>query len=233
MTAVAEDKILEIAGVPHYLARASVKTTAGVLLLPHVYGVDGFCRDFADELAGRGLTTLVWNPYPELEMGAAFTEGNRPPRRPDEPTMKALAGCVDVMESKLGLDAIATIGFCMGGRFVLLFGAREPRLKAGVACYASVPAQRSPGQELEPVDEVAKITAPLMLVYPGKDRVTPNAVFAQLQTNLQSRNVETTILHYPLAEHGFMHDPNPANDAATASAKPQIFGFFNAHLGAR
>ena len=230
MTAVAENKILDIAGVPHYLAKASTKTTAGVLLLPHVYGVDGFCQEFAEELAGRGLTTLVWNPYPELEMGAEFAEDNRPARRADEPTMQKLGACVDVMQGKLGLASIATIGFCMGGRFVLLFGAREPRLRAGVACYASVPAQRNPGQDLEPVQEAAKITAPLMLVYPGRDRVTPTAVFVQLQTALQSRPVETTILHYPHAGHGFMHDPSPENDAATASAKPQIFGFFNAHL---
>src|SRR5580700_4965758 len=106
MTAVAENKIIEIAGVPHYLAKAPAKTTAGVLLLPHVYGVDHFCQDFAEGLAARGLTTLVWNPYPELEMGTPFAEGNRPPRRPDEPTMTMLGACVDTLQSKLGLDAI-------------------------------------------------------------------------------------------------------------------------------
>jgi carboxymethylenebutenolidase len=228
MTAVAENKVLEIAGVPNYLARASTKTTAGVLLLPHVYGVDEFCQEFAETLAARGLTTLVWNPYPELEMGAAFTD--RPPRRKDGPTMTALGGCVDAMRADLGLEQIATIGFCMGGRFVLLFGAREPRLRAAVACYASVPAELSPGQELDPVTEAGKIGCPLMLVYPGQDRVTPRPVFERLQTALEARPVETTILHYPSAEHGFMHAPSPANDAATATARPQIYGFFEAHL---
>jgi len=232
MTAVAENKVLEIAGVPHYLARSATKTTTGVLLLPHVYGVDAFCQEFAETLAARGLTTLVWNPYPELEMGADFGE-NRPPRRKDEPTMATLAGCVDVMQGQLGLESIAAIGFCMGARFVLLFGAREARLKAGVACYASVPAQRSPGQDLEPVAEAARIECPLMLIYPGQDRVTPRPVFERLQTALESRTVETTILHYPKAEHGFMHAPSPDNDAATKTALPQIYGFFDAHLGGK
>jgi len=68
------------------------------------------------------------------------------------------------------------------------------------------------------------------LIYPGLDHVTPRPVFEALQAMLQGRAVETSIIHYPDAEHGFMHTPSPANDAATRSATPQIYGFFDAHL---
>lgn len=225
---VTTDRTIDIAGIPHYLARAAAATTAGVLLLPHVYGIDEFVQDFADGLAERGLTTLAWNPYPELPMGAAFTD--RPPRPNDGATMKTLAACVDTMGTELGLSAVATIGFCMGGRYALLFGTHEPRLRAAVACYPSIPAQRSPGQDIEPVPAAAGIACPVQVVYPGQDRVTSRPVFQALQAMLQGRSVETTILFYPEAEHGFMHTPSPVNDAATKTALPQIYAFLDTHL---
>lgn len=223
------EETIEVAGVPHLVVRPATPGPGGVLLLPHVMGVDEFVRDFAKGLAERGLTALVWNPYPELPMGAEFKE--RPPRRKDEETMQTLTGLVDVMEQKLGLSKIATIGFCMGGRFVLLFGAREKRLRAAVACYASVPAQRSPGQDIEPVPVAGAIGCPVMLLYPSLDRVTPNPVFRALQEMLQGRKAPTTILHYPEAEHGFMHIHDPLNDEATRASLPQVYGFFEAYIG--
>jgi carboxymethylenebutenolidase len=228
MTTVTADKTMRIAGVPHYLARAATRTTAGVLLLPHVTGVDHFVTEFADELAARGLTTLAWNPYPDLPMGAEFKE--RPPRPKDEASLATMASCLDAMQGELGLREIATIGFCMGGRFVLLLAAREKRLRCGVACYPSIPAVRQAGQDLDPVPAAPAIACPLMVVYPGQDRVTPRPVFFALQALLQGRTAETSILYYPEAEHGFMHTPSPVNDAATRTAKPQIHAFFETHL---
>jgi carboxymethylenebutenolidase len=224
-----KEETIQIAGVPHFLVRAATPGTSGVLLLPHVLGVDEFSREFAKDLAERGMTTLVWNPYPDLPMGAEFKD--RPPRPVDEATLKTLAGLMDYMGSTLALTSIGTIGFCMGGRFVLLFGAREKRLRAAVACYASVPPQRSEGQDLEPVPAAAAIACPVLLAYPTLDHVTPRPVFEALQSMLQGRTAPTSILHYPEAQHGFMHRPGTVNDEATRTAKPQIYGFFEAFLG--
>ena len=187
------DQTIEIAGIPHFLARSATPTTAGVLLIPHVYGIDSFVQEFATELAGRGLTTLAWNPYPDLPMGAAFTD--RPKRPSDEAAMASLAGCLDVMSSKLGLKTFGTLGFCMGGRWVLLFGAQEPRLGAAVACYPSVPAQRGAEQSMEPVPASAGIACPVMVVIPA-DRVTPRPVFRAMQAMLQGCEAEMMIRYF-------------------------------------
>jgi carboxymethylenebutenolidase len=227
MTITAE-KTIEIAGVPHYLARSTVPTTAGVLLLPHVYGVDEFVREFADELAARGLTTLAWNPYPSLPMGASFTE--RPEKPTDENAMKLLGNCLDMMGSELGLSTVGTIGFCMGGRYALLFGARDARVRAVVASYPSIPAQRGKGQDMEPVPAAGAIACPVQVLYPGRDTVTPRPVFEALQAMLQGRPAPTTVLLYPNAEHGFMHATGPENDAATKLARPQVYTFLETHL---
>jgi carboxymethylenebutenolidase len=229
MTVTADNR-LEIGGVAHYLVRASRPTTAGVLLIPHVYGIDEFIRDFAEQLAARGMTTLAWNPYPHLPWGAPFTE--RPPRPRDEEALAAFAACADCMQQDLGLSTLGTLGFCMGGRWVLMFAAREPRMRAAVAAYPSLPAQRSDGQDIEPVPLTNAIACPVQLLYPGLDRVTPRPVFEATQAMLQGRSAETVILHYPEAEHGFMHSPGAANEAATRVARPQVYAFLEGHLTA-
>ena len=50
---IAAERTFEIDGVPHYLARSATPSTAGVLLLPHVYGVDEFCRDTLPKIAAK------------------------------------------------------------------------------------------------------------------------------------------------------------------------------------
>lgn len=227
---ITADRTFEIGGVPHYLARAAKPSGGGVLLLPHVYGVDEFCRDFADELAGRGLTTLVWHPYPELGLGEPFG-AERPPRRNDEAVMKILADCIDAMYDELSVTHFATLGFCMGARYALLFAAREARLSAAVACYPSLPAKRSAGQDFEPLPAASQIPCPVLVAYPGRDAVTPRPVFEALRVLLYARAAETTILFYPEADHGFMHAKGPANEAATKTARPQVLAYLDTYLG--
>jgi carboxymethylenebutenolidase len=226
-----KDNVIEIAGAKHYVARASVATTAGVLLLPTVAGIDDFACGYAESLAETGLTTLVWNPYPEVAMGSPLDDV-RPlsTKLNDAATAQTLSGCVDTLERELGVKTVATIGFCMGGRYVLVFAARERRLRAAVAVYPSVRAQRAQHQDVEPAIAAAAIACPVQMLYPGRDHVTPRAVFETLQAALQSRSVETSIQLYPDAEHGFFHHEGAANAAAARSARPQIEAFLKAHL---
>jgi carboxymethylenebutenolidase len=225
---ISSDCIIEVQGVQHYIARPPSSGGRAVLLLPHNQGIDEFVRGFADRLATRGLTTLAWNPYPGLKLGAPFSE--RPPRPDDHATVKMLSACIDTMETTLGITATAIVGFCMGGRFALIFGSQEPRARAVVACYPSLPVQRSPGQDIEPLPSAASIKCPVQLVYPGKDQVTSRPVFQALQGLLQGRASDTSVLYYPDAEHGFMHVPGPANDIATGNAVPQIDAFLDRYL---
>ena len=225
---ISSDNIIDVGGAQHYVARSASSNGRGVLLLPHNQGIDEFVSGFADRLAARGLTTLAWNPYPGIPLGEPFSE--RPPRPNDDATVKMLSACLDTMGSELGVSATAVVGFCMGGRFALIFGSYEPRLRAVVACYPSLPARRSPGQDIEPLPCAAGITSPVQMVYPGKDQVTSRPVFQALQALLQGRASDTSVLYYPDAEHGFMHVPSQTNDIATRDATPQIDAFLDTYL---
>lgn len=226
-----QDRTIEIGGIPHYLARAAEPTTAGVLLIPTIAGIDPFAQGFADAFAARGLTTAVWNPYPQVPIGTE-TAKVRPLAAAieDEATLASLSRCVDVMTGELGLEAIATVGFCMGGRFVLLLGAHEPRLRAGIAVYPSVRAELADAQTMDTVAAAARIPSPIQVFYPGRDHVTPRPVFEAIQGALQTRNAETAVAIYPEAKHGFFHNPGPENEAAARAARPLLYAFLDGHL---
>jgi carboxymethylenebutenolidase len=225
-----KEQFIEINGADHYLARAVRPTSAGMLLLPTVSGIDAFARGVADAFAGHGLTTIVWNPYPEVPVGTAAAEVRQLAERlTDAIAVRNITGCVDAFDS-LGVNAIATIGFCMGGRFALVCAARERRLRAAVAAYPSIHAEAKKHQEVDAVAASATIGCPVQVLYPGRDHVTPRPVFDALQAALQSRSAETSILFYPEAEHGFFHKPSAVNDAAARSARPQIAGFLESRL---
>ncbi|MGH7091379.1 MAG: dienelactone hydrolase family protein, partial [Stellaceae bacterium] len=128
---------IELEGASGFLVRAE-KQVGGIVLLPTIYGVNRFVRDFAQSLAAQGLTTLIWDPYsgdalPESYEAAAAKAA----RLRDIMSLDAMAICVDHLMSELRIDAVGTLGFCLGGRYVLLLAAREPRLVAAVAVYPS------------------------------------------------------------------------------------------------
>jgi carboxymethylenebutenolidase len=226
-------KQYEIDGAKLYLARAANATGAGLLLIPFVYGLSEHMRWMAESYAASGITTLMWNPYPQIEWGAPLTIGTRPPRPKDDRSLADLSRCIDVMEEDLGLTSIGAIGYCMGGRTLLLLGGRERRLKAFVAVYPSIRGQLQKDEDMDPFMAAAQIRGPVQLICAGNDPVTPRPIFDTLIGVLQNRRGvadETNVLFYPEAGHGFMHIPSPPNDAATRTALPQIQNFLDIHL---
>jgi carboxymethylenebutenolidase len=226
-------EVYEIDGVKHHLVQAKEPVGTGLLLIPFVYGITPHMQWMADSYTRSGITTLIWNPYPDLPWGMPLTVGTRPARPKDEKSLVELSRCIDKMEQDLRLTSIGTIGYCMGGRTLLLLGGQEPRIKAHVAVYPSIRGQLQKDEDLDPFAAAGRIRGPVQLICAGNDSVTPRPIFDTLIGALHNRRGardETTVLFYPEAGHGFMHIPSALNDAATCSALPQIQNFLDIHL---
>jgi dienelactone hydrolase len=77
----------------------------------------------------------------------------------------------------------------------------------------------------------ADIVCPVLNIQPGKDHVSQPDTYEVLNAALFKRAAPTTLQYYPVAEHGFMHRPQPAeNPAATVLASPQLLAFLTACL---
>ena len=217
---------VEIGGATSYLARPRRTAKAGLVLVPTVAGLDRAAREYADRFAEHGIATLAWNQYAGTAEAPPSEEARaRSAKLTDPECLAQLSTCVDTLHGEVAAAPVGAIGFCFGGRMVLLMAAADPRVQACVAVYPSV-------RDEAPVARAAEIRCPVQLIYPGQDHVTARSIFDALSTALYARTAPTTVLVYPEAGHGFMHRPNPANDAATRAAWPQIDGFLTAHLGA-
>jgi carboxymethylenebutenolidase len=139
---------------------------------------------------------------------------------------------VDHLHADLGCQRVGVIGWCMGGRFALLLGARDRRLVNVVAYHPTVPDPPAPNHVIDAAEYAARIEAPVMMLYPGADHLVPHESFLRLQRALHGRDGGPSIVHlYPGAEHGFSaraRQDNPVNKLAFELSWPQVLAFVEA-----
>lgn len=221
---------IDLDGASGYLVKAQHQR-AGVLLLPTIHGVGRFARDFAEGLAAAGLTTMIWDPYPDEDLpGSTEAALSRAGQLRDGPSLDAMSICVDHLLGEMRVDAVGTVGFCLGGRYCLLLAARETRLGACAAVYPSIHTPKFANQDEDAVVRAGEIACPVQLIYPGRDRVTNTETFHRLEETVRRRSGPTMLQLYPDADHGFMHTAGAANEAADRHARPLVRAFLEASL---
>ncbi|QNE19778.1 dienelactone hydrolase [Kribbella qitaiheensis] len=229
-----ETSTVSVGDLTAYLARpASAGAGPGMLLLPMITGIGAQLRDWADELAGRGVTALVWDPF----KGRSTDNSSREELSEllggldDDTVLAEQVALLDHLLGDLGCSKAGVIGWCLGGRFALLLAAREHRLASVTAYHPTTPSALRPNHSYDTIAEAAAITAPVLVIYPGNDAAVPVADFEALQTSLQGRSSGATITQfYPGADHGFSdksrHDVE-VNAAAFKLSWPQALDFIN------
>lgn len=227
---------ITVAGLNAYLSRPSEASAGGMLLLPMISGIAGQLRDFADDLAAAGVTALSWDPWhgrpgtdDEAQLPTLFQWVSE---LDDEASLAEMDRLLDHLFGELGCQRVGVIGWCLGGRFALLLGARDSRLANVVALHPTVPGTPMPNHTLDAVEFTARITAPTLMVYPSADEVVPVESFHRLRAALESRADAPSVVHvYPGAQHGFTargRHGNPVNKAASELSWPQVVAFIRA-----
>jgi len=119
-----------------------------------------------------------------------------------------------------GNGKVGVVGFCYGGGIANFLATRVPDLAAAVPFYG---AQAS-------AEDAAKIKAPLLLQYAGKDERV-NSGWPAYEQALKAAGVKYQVYIYPDVEHGFNNDTTPRYDEAAAKlAWKRTIEFFNKHL---
>jgi carboxymethylenebutenolidase len=217
-----------------YLARpVGGGTGQGMLLLPMITGIGEQLRAWADELAGRGITALTWDPFKGRSADNSTIDelADLLSELDDDTVLAEQVALLDHLFGELGCTKVGTMGWCLGGRFALLLAAREHRLANVVVYHPTVPSKLRPNYSYDAIADAIGITAPTMVIYPSADAAVPVADFEALQTALQSRDIGATIAqYYPGADHGFSdrsRQEKPVNFEAFRLSWPQALAFID------
>ena len=150
-------------GLFGFLAQPDAPTKGGVVILPTIFGVNAFVRGYAETLARAGLAAAVWDHYEGLPLTTDYEELIRRARASSTTPAcrRAVERWIDYMAGDLQLTSIGVLGFCLGGRSVLITAAQDKRVKACAAVYPSIDMPRQPNQEQDALAIAADIRCPV------------------------------------------------------------------------
>ena len=226
-------------------AAADADTPHPAMVVIHEAGGLGeHIRDVANRFAALGYVTLAVDLYtreggpPNMEdvqemMARLFSI-------PDERVLGDLEGAADFLRAREEVTGkVGCIGFCMGGRYTLLFATASERLDAAVDCWGgfidrATPEQRSSEQRpTPPLDLAGRLSCALLAAVGAEDQNPSPALAEQLRAATKDSPHEVQIDVYEGASHAFFADYRPSYRPAPAALLwERVVPFLARHLQA-
>jgi carboxymethylenebutenolidase len=204
----------------------------GILVIQEIFGVNKDMRDHCDRLALQGYFALCPDLFWRQESGVQISD------KSEEDWARAFElfqgfdvelGIVDLKDSLeylRSLDhctgAVATMGFCLGGKLVYLMACRS-NADCNVSYYGV-------GLD-ELLQEAPQITKPTMLHIAEEDEFVSKEAQSKINESLANHPC-VTIYNYPGVNHAFArHNGVHYDEAAATLAGQRTSQFLQANLG--
>ena len=209
----------------------------GVIVIPEVFGLVNHVRELTFKFAGHGYVALA----PDLH----HREG---PGDPDDvaavvreqggvPDARCIGDCEGAATYLKGLSyctgKLGVIGFCSGGRQVVLFACNTTSLSAAVSCYGGrvVQEELRERQPKAPIDMIPDLNCPLLGLFGDEDQSPSPEQVERLRQELAKHNKTFEFHSYPDAGHAFFADYRPSyRQHAAADAWPRVFDWYGKYL---
>jgi carboxymethylenebutenolidase len=226
-----------------YLARpAAAGTLPAMIVIHEAMGLNDHVRDVTNRFANLGYVTLGVDLYTR--------EGGPPPLDNREAMMKRLfaisdeivlgdlEGAADLLRAREDVTGkVGCIGFCMGGRYTLLFAGASDRLSAAVDCWGgfidrATPEERStPARPTPPLELAEQLRCPLLAAIGAEDQNPSPELGEQLRERASRSGQEVNVNVYERAGHAFLADYRPTyRPGPAAKLWGEIVPFLARHL---
>ena len=222
--------------MPAYRARPHNGTSLPVVLVIHeIFGVHEHIKDLCRRLAHSGYYAIAPDLYARWGDATKIT---------DIPTLMGPNGIVTktlddqvktdlddtlvfAKSEKANTQRVAVTGFCWGGRQTWLFVEQTPMVRAGAAWYG--PLYAATGKT--PINLAAGVKGRVMGFYGGKDTgITAEHVEAMRKALADAGDMDSKIIVYPDAQHGFNADYRPSYNGPDAKeAWQNMLAWFRGH----
>lgn len=195
----------------------------GIVVVHENRGLNPYIEDTARRAALEGFITIApdaltpFGGYPGND-----DEGRTMQRERDRNEMlEDFIAAFDYLKAHEGCTGkIGVVGFCFGGWISNMMAVKVPDLAAAVPFYGG-----------QPMEDIDKINAPLMLQYAGLDERV-NAGWPAYEEALKKYGKEYSAFMYPDVNHGFHNTTTPRYDKEAAElAWQRTIDFFKEKLG--
>ncbi|KAF3997372.1 dienelactone hydrolase family protein [Glaciimonas immobilis] len=209
--------------VPAYRAQPEGKTNLPVVLvISEIFGVHEHIADIARRFAKLGYLAIAPDLFIRQGNPLAFAsiaelQKEVVSKVPDDQVIGDLDACVAWAKENGGnVDKIGIVGFCWGGRFVWLYSAHNPKVKAGAAWYGRLVGDKNALTPKQPMDIAATLKVPVLGLYGGKDEGIPQDTIEQMKAALAKGHSKSTFVVYQNSGHAFNADYRPSYVEADA-----------------
>lgn len=220
-----------------YVARPDIQAKAAVVVVQEAFGVNDHIEDVTRRFAAEGY--LAVSPHLFHRSGdprLGYTDISQV-----MPHMQALseAGLSADLDATLeylsgegyALGQIGIVGFCMGGTVAFVASTRYA-LGAGVSFYGGGIAEGRFGFPAQ-TDIAADLKCPWLGLYGDQDQSIPVGDVEILRAAVSGTGVDTDVVRYAQAGHGFNCDSRESyHEASAKDAWGRCVGWFASHLGA-
>ena len=228
-----------------YLARPAEEGGGlpAIVVIHEAGGLGGHIRDVVNRFANLGYVALGVDLYTR--------EGGPPPMEdmvvvmqrlfaiPDARVLADLEAAADLLRSRNDVSGrVGCIGFCMGGRYTLLFATSSDRLDAAVDCWGGF-IHRSTLDEVStetrptpPLERAGHLCCPLLAAIGAEDQNPSPALGEELRSAAERSGQPVQVDVYEGAGHAFFADYRPTYRPEPAALLwERIVPFFAQHLG--
>lgn len=185
-----------------YLALPESGSGPGVVVIQEWWGLTSHVADVANRLAAEGFVALA----PDLFGGATTHDPAEAAQLmqdlPVDRAARDLGGAVDYLLSldAVTSDRIGTVGFCMGGGFVLVLAAQQgDKIGAAVTFYGVL------GEEYPSFEN---LTAPLLGHFGEQDESAGPDAVRELAARIEEQSGRRPDFRLYPAGHAFFNDEN-------------------------
>lgn len=214
----------------------------GIVVIHDAGGLSEHTRDVANRLANLGyvalgvdLFTREGGPPPTSDLEAMMA---RLFSMSDETVLGDLEGAADYLRSRPDVNGrLGCIGFCMGGRYTLLFATASDRLDAAVDCWggfidgATLQERSTATRPTPPLELAGKLHCPLLAAFGAEDQNPSPELAGELRERAQASGQEVKVDVYEGASHAFFADYRPSyRPAPAAKLWQEIVPFLERHL---
>jgi carboxymethylenebutenolidase len=196
-----------------YLAKPASGKGPGLVVIQEWWGLDDHIADIVDRFAAEGFVALAPDLFGGKVAHDSDTAGRYMQELPADQAARDLAGAVDYLlaDDDVTSSKIGTVGFCMGGGFVLQLAAQQgDKIGAAVPFYGV-------GQGVP--DEYRGITAPIQGHYGEQDGFYPVEQARQQEQKIREQSQGPVEFFYYPAGHAFHNDKDRLGTYDAESAK--------------